>query len=222
MSRVLPLSERKAVVFDFDGTIADTKAGIIATATTVLRGCGVPEADLARVGEIIGPPFPQAFEQVFGLSHDAAVEVTQRYRDIYTNLGIEAWPAFPGMVELLEDLHAAGRGLAVASSKRTSLVRRGLDDNQVTGLFDIVCAKDSDDESTKTDAIVRALRQLGAGPGDAVMVGDRFHDVEAAARCDVPCIGVLYGQTAERAELEEAGAVAIAQTMADLRRLLLG
>ena len=222
MGRLESLSRRKVVVFDFDGTIADTKASIIATATTVLSGWGVPETDLARVGEIIGPPFPQAFEQVFGLSHDAAVEVTRRYRDIYTNLGVEAWPAFPGIVELLTDLRAAGRGLAVASSKRANLVHRGLDDNQITDLFDIVCAKGSDDESTKTDAIVRAMRELGVGPEDTVMVGDRFHDVEAAAGCGVSCIGVLYGQTAERAELEGAGALAVAQTVAELRELLLG
>ena len=222
MGEARPLSERAVVVFDFDGTLADTKAGIISTATTVLSQWGVPAADLARVGDIIGPPFPQAFEQVFGLSHDAAVEVTRRYRDIYMHLGIEAWPAFPGVADLLRDLRAAGRRLAVASSKRTNLVRRGLDDNQIASLFDIVCAKGSDDESTKTDAIVRSMRELGAGPADTVMVGDRFHDVEAAAACGVSCIGVLYGQTADRAELEDAGAVAVAQTVDELRALLLG
>lgn len=217
-----PLSERRVVVFDFDGTIADTKAGIISTATTVLTAWGVPQEALLRVGDIIGPPFPQAFEQVFGLSHEDAVEVTQRYRDIYTYLGIEAWPAFPGVVDLLQDLHAAGRALAVASSKRANLVCRGLEDNGIYQLFDIVCAKGHDDETTKTDAIVRALNELGARPDDAVMVGDRFHDVEASAACGVPCIGVLYGQTAERAELEEAGAIAVAETVDELRKLLLG
>lgn len=222
MDEAKPLSERALVVFDFDGTLADTKAGIISTATTVLTQWGVPAADLVRVGDIIGPPFPQAFEQVFGLSHDDAVEVTRRYRDIYTNLGIEAWPAFPGVADLLHDLRAAGRRLAVASSKRANLVRRGLDDNRIAGLFDIVCAKGRDDESTKTDAIVRSMRELGADPADTVMVGDRFHDVEAAAVCGVSCIGVLYGQTADRAELEGAGAVAIAQTVGELHELLLG
>ena len=221
MGRPEPLSRRKVVVFDFDGTIADTKAGIIATATTVLSGWGVPETDLARVGEIIGPPFPQAFEQVFGLSHDAAVEVTRRYRDIYTNLGVEAWPAFPGIVELLTDLRAAGRGLAVASSKRANLVHRGLDDNQITDLFDIVCAKGSDDESTKTDAIVRSMRELGADPADTVMVGDRFHDVEGAAQAGIPCIGVTWGGTCERDELVQAGAAVIVDTPDQLVRVLL-
>ena len=87
--------ERDVDIFDFDGTIADTKASILSTATTVLSRWGFGERDLQRVGELIGPPFPQAFEWVFGLTAEDAVEVTRQYREIYNNLGIEAWPAFP-------------------------------------------------------------------------------------------------------------------------------
>lgn len=211
----------KVVVFDFDGTIADTKESIIRTAKTVLSRWGFGERDLERVGDLIGPPFPQAFEWVFGLSAEDAREVTRQYRDIYNNLGLEAWPAFPGVVELLRDLRAAGRTLAVASSKRTYLVERGLTDNGVLGLFDTVCAREADSESTKEDAIRGALARLGANAGDAVMVGDRFHDVDAANACGIPCVGVLYGNTADRAELEDAGAAAIASTVEELRDLLL-
>lgn len=212
---------RRVVVFDFDGTIADTKAAIISTATTVLAEWGIAERDLVRVGELIGPPFPQAFELVFGLSAQDAVEVTRRYRAIYNQLGHEAWPAFPGVPQLLQDLRGAGRDLAVASSKRANLVERGLADNDIAPLFASVRAKQSDAETSKADAIRACLRDLDATPQEAVMVGDRFHDVEAAIACDVPCVGVLYGDTAAPGELEAAGAAAIARTVDDLRDLLL-
>lgn len=220
MNTANQLSRRSAIVFDFDGTLADTKEGIISTATTVLTEWGIAPEELSRVGELIGPPFPQAYEQVFGLSHEDAVEVTERYRRIYTKRGVEAWPAFPGIPELLEELQRAGRRLVVASSKRENLVRRGLDDNGLTGFFDSIRAKGTDEESTKTDAILAGLAELGVTPADAVMVGDRHHDVEAAAACGVPCIGVLYGNTADEAELVDAGAAAIAHTVAELRALL--
>jgi phosphoglycolate phosphatase len=216
------LVSRKAIIFDFDGTIADTKASIISTATTVLKEWGVSDGDLARVGEIIGPPFPQAYEWVFGFSREDAIEITRQYRDIYNYLGVDAWPAFDGMRGLLEELRQARRLLAVASSKRTYLVRKGLEDNGIMYLFDTVRAKDADLESTKADAIRLALGDLGVTADEAVMVGDRFHDVEAATECGMACVGVLYGQTADRKELEEAGAAAIAETVAELRGVLLG
>lgn len=217
-----PLDQRRLVVFDFDGTLADTKAGIISTATTVLTQWGLAPDELTNIADIIGPPFPQAYEQVFGLSHDDAVEVTRRYRDIYYGLGVEGWPAFAGVPELLADLHGAGRRLAIASSKKTDLVRRGLADNGILGLFDLVCAKGSDEETTKADAIAGALEAFGVTVDDAVMVGDRYHDVEAALACDVPCVGVLYGDTGSEEELVGAGAVAIAHTVAELHEILLG
>lgn len=220
MCPVTDLSQRSVVVFDFDGTIADTKAGIIATATTVLRAWGIPEEDLARVGDLIGPPFPQAFEQVFGLTPADAVEVTHRYRNIYNHLGLDGWPAFEGVAGLLLDLRGAGRRLAVASSKRTYLVNQGLEDNGIRELFDVVCAKDHDSMATKEDSIRQVLADLGATTDDAVMIGDRHHDVEAAIACGIPCIGVLYGDTADRAELEGAGAIAVVDTVDELRSLL--
>lgn len=218
----MKLSERIAIIFDFDGTLADTKAGILSTATTVLTDWGVPEADLARVEGIIGPPFPNAFELVFGLSHEDAVEVTRRYRAIYGSLGLEAWPAFPGVHELLADLAGAGRQLAVASSKRSLYVNKALEDNELVSCFATVRANEDDAHATKVDAILACLADLGVGPEDAVMVGDRHHDVDAARACGIPCVGVLYGNTAERAELEDAGAEAIATTVDELRALLLG
>ena len=213
---------RALVLFDFDGTLADTVDGICATARTVLRAHGVSEGELARVPQIIGPPFPQAFSLVFGLSEEEAAQVTAEYRAIYQDLGIKGWPLYPGMRALLEELRAAGRRLAVAPSKREALVIKAVADNGVSDLFDIVLGKKSDDQVSKAQTIVRAIDGLGLAPSDAVMVGDRHHDVEAAAACGVPCVGVTYGGTAEPGELEAAGACAVAASVDELRRVLLG
>ncbi|OUO31842.1 HAD hydrolase-like protein [Olsenella sp. An293] len=213
---------RELVIFDFDGTLADTVAGICATARTVLLAHGVPEGELERVPLVIGPPFPQAFSLVFGLSEEEAAQVTAEYRAIYQGLGLEAWPLYPGVRELLEDLRAAGRRLAVASSKREQLVVRAVEDNGATGLFDRVCGKTNDAETSKASTIARVIAELGLTAEDAVMVGDRHHDVDAAAEVGVACVGVTYGGTAAPGELEEAGACAVAASVDELRRVLLG
>ena len=213
---------RGLVIFDFDGTLADTIAGIISTARTVLLRHGLTEEEMGDVRRIIGPPFPQAFSSVYGLSEEEAAQVTDEYRAIYLNLGLEGWPLYPGVRELLSDLCAAGRTLAVASSKRQQLVERAIADNGVEGLFLAVLGKASDAQGDKTATIGRILELAGAGPGDAVMVGDRHHDVEAAAACGVPCVGVTYAGTADPGELEAAGACSAAASVDELRRVLLG
>ena len=216
------LSSRRAIVFDWDGTVADTLVGITTTAREVLLGFGLAEDELGDLKRLVGPPFPQAYAQVYGLSDEDAMEVTLRYRDLYASRDVSAWPAFPGMAELLSELRDAGRLLAIASSKRHPLVMRQVGDNGLVPAFDAIVGKTSDLAATKVGAIEQALAQLGVSAEEAVMVGDRDLDVYAAAELGIPCVGVLYGNTGTREELAGAGAVAIAETMDDLRRILLG
>ena len=218
----LDVTSRELVIFDFDGTLADTIAGIISTARTVLLAHGLSEGELGDVRRIIGPPFPQAFSSVYGFSEEEAAQVTEEYRAIYRDLGLEGWPLYPGVRELLVELRSAGRLLAVASSKRQALVRRAVADNGVEGLFDAVLGKESDEQGDKAATIARAIELSGVPASRAVMVGDRHHDVESAAAVGVPCVGVTYAGTAAPGELEGAGACAVAGSVGELRRVLLG
>ncbi|SDR67138.1 HAD family hydrolase [Parafannyhessea umbonata] len=215
-------STRGVVVFDFDGTIADTLPSIVAVARHVLSAWGLPQERLADCPKLVGPPFPQAFSMVFGLSEADAREVTRRYREEYGALGPEAWPAFPGMGALLEGLRASGRLLAVASSKRTEILHRALSDEGLLGRFDVVRGKQSDAQQSKAETLSAVLEDLGVAADDAVMVGDRHFDVDAALACGVPCVGVTYGGTAPLGELEEAGACTVAGSVEELGHVLLG
>lgn len=213
---------RGLVLFDFDGTLANTVPAITSTARTVLLRHGRTDADLGDLRRLVGPPFPQAYSLVYGFSEEEAAQITQEYREIYHGLGPAGWPLFDGVRELLRDLRAAGRRLAVASSKRIEMVGGALADNGVEDLFDVALGKPSDENVRKADTIRRALAELGASPDEAVMVGDRHHDVEAALACGIPCVGVSYGGTGDLAEFSEAGACSVADSIDELRRLLLG
>lgn len=213
---------RGLVVFDFDGTLANTIGGITQVARQVLLAHGMAEADLGDLTRLVGPPFPQAFSMVYGLSEEEADAVTRDYRLAYADLGPAGWPLFDGVAGLLEDLVAAGKTLAVASSKRTALIEQATEQNGIAALFAVRAGKQDDYTDTKAATVGRVLERLGAGADDAVMVGDRRFDVEAAAANGMPCVGVRYGATCPRAELEDAGACAVAETVAELRALLLG
>lgn len=217
-----PLAARRLVIFDFDGTLVDSMPGIVATARTVLHDHGFTDEQLGDLRRIVGPPFPQAFSLVYGLSEEEAMQVTNEYRAIYENLGRAGWPPFDGIEELLRDLKAAGKLVATASSKRQFLINRGLETTGLSPYFDLPLGKKADFGDSKDLIVGRALDTLGVDAADAVMVGDRKFDVEAAAANGVDCVGVLFGATAPRSELEGAGAAAVADTMDDLRRILLG
>lgn len=215
------IAERSVVLFDFDGTLADSVGAIVATARTALVANGFAEEDLGDLGRLVGPPFPYAFTLVYGLSKEEAARVTATYRSIYLKIGRDAWPFFDGTAELLGRLRAQGKRLGVASSKRQEMIRQALADNDATDLFDVAFGKVTDEAETKAHIIGRALDELGATAADAVMVGDRRYDVEAAAEWGIPCVGVLYGG-GTREELEEAGAAALAGSVEELARVLLG
>ncbi|HIZ18488.1 MAG TPA: HAD hydrolase-like protein [Candidatus Olsenella stercoravium] len=216
------LAGRRLVIFDFDGTLANTVPVIVRTARTVLARHGLTDDDMGDLTRLVGPPFPQAYSLVYGFSEDEAAQITAEYRAIYRTIGPEAWPLFDGIVDLLSRLRAAGRLTAVASSKQMPMVRTALADNRIADLFDLALGKSSDAEGDKVALIARTLRELGVSADGAVMVGDRHHDVEAAAACGVPCVGVTYGGTGTVEELMGAGACACADTVEELGRVLLG
>ena len=157
VSKAHELSGRRLVAFDFDGTLADTKPQIVRVARQVLLERGLTDEQLVDVGEIIGPPFPQAFMMVFGLSENDASEVTDAYRAIYARLGPKAWPLFDGVTKLLQRLKDRGKVLATVSSKRLEILRRGLVDNGILESFDVVLGSDSDRPQTKAQALLEAI-----------------------------------------------------------------
>ena len=213
---------RRLVIFDFDGTLADTVPGIVRTARAVLADHGLDDEAMGDLTRLVGPPFPQAYEWVYGFSPEEAAQITAEYRALYSEIGPSAWPLFPGVREMLARLRAAGRLTAVASSKQQRLIDRALADNDLAGLFDLALGKTSDAQGDKVALIARAIEELGATADDAVMVGDRHHDVEAAAACGVPCVGVTYGGTGTVDELMGAGACACVDSVEELGRVLLG
>ena len=217
----LDLAGRHCVIFDFDGTLADTKPGIVATAVKVLRAWGMTDEQIGDAGRLVGPPFPRAYSDIYGVSPEEAVELARRYSEEYAKLGPESHALFPGMGELLRELRDRGRRLAVATSKHQEMAARFLEEDGVLGLFDVVAGKVDPAHADKATAVRRVLSGLGVGADDAVMVGDRFYDVEGARANGVPCVGVLFG-TATRDELEDAGAAAVVSSADELRSVLLG
>ncbi len=215
----LDVSTRPIVLFDFDGTLADTSPAILRMARLALEGRGYDVDALGDLGSLIGPPLFDGFMELCGVPLEEAIAITNDYRALFdAQVKSSDYPPLPGVPELLRALVDRGTRIAVATSRLESMAKRMIGSLDLPP-FEVVVGRLEPGRDTKADCIAEALRQLGAGPDDAVMVGDRKHDTQGAHACGIPCIGVYTG-TAEPGEHERAGADIICHGIPEVARVL--
>ena len=207
-----------AVLFDLDGTIVDSAPGITATLHYTLDHLGLPVQTPAELLRWVGPPILDSFRDYGHLDEDESRYALAVYREKYAAEGVFDATPYPGVLDVLRAVRAAGVPLSLATSKPESLAKLILHDLGVADCFtEITGASEDEVRSKKADVVEEALRRLradGADLSNVVMVGDRIHDVEGAAAHDVPTIFVSWGYgTPEEAE----GALLTAATAEELR-----
>lgn len=211
------------ILFDLDGTLTDPREGITRSVQFALAKMGIEEPDLSALEHFIGPPLYDEFRRCYDLDDAAAKAAVAAYRERFSAAGWRENILLDGVPALLQQLKAAGRSIAIASSKPTVFVERILRLFAIDGHFDVVSGATLDGTiGTKTQVVAQALSLLGVTDTDrAVLVGDRLHDVEGARANGLACIGVTFG-FGGRAELEQAGADQIVDSVQDLAAVLLG
>lgn len=186
-------AECPVVLFDFDGTLADTGAAVMRTARTVLAKCGIDAAE-DDLRKLIGPPLVPGFRDTFQLSQAMAEELTQAYRDLFdVTVTPRDYPPIEGVRELLDALAAEGRRLAIATSRKEEGARQMVEALGWTHRFECVMGLHEPGRVTKADSIRDALGFMGVSACDAVMIGDRQNDIEGARTCGVSVVGVYTG-----------------------------
>jgi phosphoglycolate phosphatase len=204
-----------SLLFDLDGTIADSAEGILACLRATLEAFGAapePDADLSWV---IGPPLHAIAERL--LSGPEQVEAcVAAYRRRYAEDGVRAVQPFPGIVEELRRLQATGHRLFVCTSKITPFAEQIVARFGLSDLF--VGVYGADPNAARDDKVCLAARivsEHGLDAADACLIGDRREDVEAGRANGLGVIGVLWGYGSE-AELSQAGAHRLCEAPADL------
>ena len=220
--------------FDLDGTISESAPGIVKAVKYGLDQAGIHEEDAEKHHSFIGPPLNVQMKKLYGMTDEQIVTAVTAFRKLYEDEGgLYDCEAYDGIGDLLYDLKKEGKVLAVASSKPEPFVRKIIDRFGFTDAFDVICGSGIGDELTKkasrsqkAEIIHKAMGQL-SGNGNAerlagrtVMIGDTNYDILGAKANSLPSVGVAYGY-GSRQELEEAGAEKVADTVEDLRKLLL-
>lgn len=212
---------KQYLFFDLDGTVTDSKPGIIRSVQHALTYFGIERADEDLL-HFIGPPLRDSFGKLFDGDMAKAELAVQKYREYYAVTGIFENALYAGIADLLADLRAAGRVVSLATSKPEPFAHRILEHFGLAGVFDHVAGAELTGPRNSKTAVLRYACDL-CGVADmepCLMVGDRKYDVLGAHAVGMRCAGVLYGY-GSRGELEEAGADSLCGDVLSLRRLLL-
>lgn len=205
---------RKIILFDFDGTLADSSPGIIRCLHETLVAFSIPDDEVEPTA-FIGPPLAWSLPHYYGLDAERTEAVINHFQTLYAAGGKNETDLYEGIPETLDALYRRGYRLGVATSKPQIFARELLEHFGVEQYFSVISGAPLNEEGTKADRIRAALVVLGASSADAVMVGDRSHDVLGAHEVGVPTVGALWGY-GSAAELRESGAVMLAETPAAL------
>lgn len=212
---------KKYVLFDLDGTLTDPMEGICKSAARGLAHFGI-EADYHDLTFFIGPPLMDTYRQHYGMSEEQAREAVAAFREYFQPVGIYENEIYPGIEDMLKELREKGFFLAMATSKPEVFADIVLRHFHIREHIQVLAGATMDEGRTnKAEVLAYALEQMQIPDlSQAVMVGDRCYDVEGARAMGIDSIGVLYGY-GSREELEQAGATRIAESVEELKQILL-
>ncbi len=201
-----------AVLFDVDGTLVDTPAGMTLVLRQVVAEYG-GATDEARLRATVGRPLVASLALLLGLpsAHADAERAADRARELFTELVIPSARdlVLPGVPELLDGLRETGRPVAVVTSK---VHRSAVELLEAAGLlshFDVLaCHGMVDRGKPHPDLALLAADRLGVAPADCVVVGDAVDDMAMARAAGMTALGVATG-VATTDELLAAGAGAV-------------
>lgn len=210
------------VIFDFDGTVADTGEGILKSLQYSFVAMGDPAPDLRDLKKFIGPPVYYSYTTFYGISEDRVDLYVKKYRERYSEKGIYESAVYDGVRELIISLKEKNIKVGIASSKPERLIYAVADYLQITNLFDAIVGVKSDNSkhSSKAGLITQAMEDMGATDKNKVlMVGDRMFDIDGAHDAGVKCCGALWG-FGDRPEFEGHNAEFIVDKPAEILQIV--
>jgi phosphoglycolate phosphatase len=204
------------LLFDLDGTLADSFPGISRSINQTLTTLGREAVPEERLRQFVGLRLSAIFSTLLRSEDedliDRAVEI---YRPLFDEAGIFAGRVFPGVPEALTTFHRAGHSLQVVTVRSIESARLVVRHFGLEHHFDAVHGPDRTQRNCdKADLVRAALDVVGSDPRDAVMIGDRADDIRAARAHGVLAVAAGWGYGAHE-ELRTAQPDYFASTIGD-------
>lgn len=211
------------ILFDLDGTLTDPFEGISKCIIYALKDFEVPAPDTKTLEGFIGPPLFEQFKAQFGFTDEQAEQAVKKYRERYSSVGWKECTLVKGAKEALRSLKENGLTAALATSKPEGFAKKILEYFEIDKYFDFIGGAEFEHtgRNKKEDIIGYVLQKLGVkNKSAAIMVGDRFYDIDGARANGIETIAFLGGY-GSREEFERCGAAYIASDMEEVKKIVL-
>ena len=189
------MKEFETYVFDLDGTLLETLKDLAASTNYALRTHNMPEHSIEDVRMFVGNGVKKLMERAIpnGIENPQFEDVYATFRQHYLEHNLDTTKPYEGIPELLAELKARGKKLAIVSNKfyaaTQELARHFFPDTIEVAIGE----RENIKKKPAPDTVIEALRQLGASRETAVYIGDSDVDIMTAKNCNMPCVSVLWG-----------------------------
>lgn len=203
----------KTYIFDLDGTLLSTLADLAASTNYALRTHHMPERSLDEVRRFVGNGVKKLMERAIpdGLNNPLFEETFATFRQHYMQHNLDTTQPSPGIMQLLEQLKAEGKNIAVVSNKFYAATRE-LCRHFFGDLVPVAIGEREDiRKKPAPDTVIEALRELGVDKEGAVYIGDSDVDIMTAKNSGMPCVSVLWGFRDKEFLLEHGATTLISQ-----------
>lgn len=203
----------KTYIFDLDGTLLSTLADLAASTNYALRTHHMPERSINEVRRFVGNGVKKLMERAIpdGLNNPLFEETFATFRQHYMQHNLDTTQPYPGIMQLLEQLKAEGKNIAVVSNKFYAATRE-LCRHFFGDLVPVAIGEREDiRKKPAPDTVFEALRELGVDKEGAVYIGDSDVDIMTAKNSGMPCVSVLWGFRDKEFLLEHGATTLISQ-----------
>lgn len=189
------LTMPKAILFDFDGTLANTAPGIVLTMQKTFQEMCLPIPTDEAVRHTIGLPLKKCVQTLGQLSDKEAEEGTAIYRKLFPVYEIEHISIFPGVSETLSLLFSQGIRMAICTSRNKFSLDSILQRYALENYFETILTADTHQLNPKPapDMALVLMERLQVSASQTLVVGDTTFDIEMGNRAHCATVAVTYG-----------------------------
>jgi len=188
------MARYKLLVFDWDGTVADSLHHIIGAMEAAIAAVQLPSRSREQIRDIIGLGMHEAANCLFpDIDGGLRQQMVESYSRHYQAVASGKTALFPQVKDTLEQLRDSGYLLAVATGKSRRGLERAFTDTGIKGFFHTSRCADETFSKPHPQMLLEIMQTLDMTPGQTVMIGDSQHDLQMAANASVPAIAVSYG-----------------------------